>query len=82
MSIFSMTGYASAQAELQPDTADASSSPAAPSLRIGMEIRSVNSRFLDLSFKFPEELRPPRSRLARVGDEAHQTRQGRSARQR
>ncbi len=63
MSIFSMTGYASAQAELQPDTADASSSPAAPSLRIGMEIRSVNSRFLDLSFKFPEELRPHEAAL-------------------
>ena len=63
MSIFSMTGYASAQAELQPDTADASSSPAAPSLRIGMEIRSVNSRFLDLSFKFPDELRPHEAAL-------------------
>ena len=55
MPIYSMTGYASAQAELQPDTADSSASPA---LRLGLEIRSVNSRFLDLSFKVPEELRP------------------------
>jgi uncharacterized protein (TIGR00255 family) len=46
-----MTGYASAQTEL------AAPQPHAPALRIGLEIRSVNSRFLDLSFKMPEELR-------------------------
>jgi uncharacterized protein (TIGR00255 family) len=40
-----MTGYASAQ-----------KSQAGPG-RIGVEIRSVNSRFLDLSFKLPEDLR-------------------------
>jgi len=60
MPIYSMTGYASAQAELQPDTADSSASPA---LRLGLEIRSVNSRFLDLSFKVPEELRPHEAAL-------------------
>lgn len=54
MPIYSMTGYASAQTELQPDSANPTSSPA---LRLGLEIRSVNSRFLDLTFKMPEELR-------------------------
>ena len=54
MPIYSMTGYASAQTELHPDKADPAS---APSVRLGMEIRSVNSRFLDLTFKVPEELR-------------------------
>ncbi len=60
MPIYSMTGYASAQAELHPDTADSSAHPA---LRLGLEIRSVNSRFLDLSFKVPEELRPHEAAL-------------------
>ena len=41
MAVYSMTGYATA----------------APTTRIGVEIRSVNSRFLDLTFKLPEELR-------------------------
>jgi uncharacterized protein (TIGR00255 family) len=52
-----MTGYASAQ--LSPGT-----TPAAPDggktatgARLGLEIRSVNSRFLDLSFRLGEELR-------------------------
>lgn len=56
MSVYSMTGYASAQssaphsaqeAEFEPDT----------SSRLGVEIRSVNSRFLDLAFRLPDELR-------------------------
>lgn len=50
--IHSMTGYASAQRHAT-STTDASS--AAP--RLGLEIRSVNSRFLDLLFRMPEELR-------------------------
>ena len=56
MPIYSMTGYASAQDELHPDTTE-NAAPAGPALRLGLEIRSVNSRFLDLSFKMPEELR-------------------------
>jgi uncharacterized protein (TIGR00255 family) len=56
MSVYSMTGYASAQSsaphsaqegEFEPDT----------SSRLGVEIRSVNSRFLDLAFRLPDELR-------------------------
>jgi uncharacterized protein (TIGR00255 family) len=54
MPVYSMTGYATVQS-LPPG--DTPSSPAnAPVL--GMEIRSVNSRFLDLSFRLSDELRP------------------------
>ncbi len=56
MPVYSMTGYASAQkSTVGPAiTADAS---AAPTARLGLEIRSVNSRFLDLAFRLPDELR-------------------------
>jgi uncharacterized protein (TIGR00255 family) len=56
MSVYSMTGYATAH----------SSGPAAPASSesgrdaqagVGVEIRSVNSRFLDLAFKLPDDLR-------------------------
>ena len=53
MPVYSMTGYASVQHSLPPAEADAR----APALRLGLEIRSVNSRFLDLAFRLPEELR-------------------------
>ena len=56
MPVYSMTGYASAQ----HSTANSTSEPdsrSAPSSNLGLEIRSVNSRFLDLSFRLPEELR-------------------------
>jgi uncharacterized protein (TIGR00255 family) len=47
MTVYSMTGYASSQ------------SPASESspMALGMEIRSVNSRFLDLSLRLSDELR-------------------------
>lgn len=51
-----MTGYASAQ----HSTANASTeveTRGVPASQLGMEIRSVNSRYLDLSFRLPEELR-------------------------
>jgi uncharacterized protein (TIGR00255 family) len=48
-----MTGYASTQVLLASPSAP---SPSAP-LRLGLEIRSVNSRFLDLGFRMPDELR-------------------------
>ena len=50
MPIYSMTGYATAQAA--GAVTDASAPP-----RLGVEIRSVNSRFLDLSFRLSEDLR-------------------------
>ena len=53
--IQSMTGYAVATRD----------TPAGP---ITVELRSVNSRFLDLSFRMPDELRPaePALRDARL----------------
>jgi len=52
-----MTGYASAQ--LSPGNAPAGpdGGKTATGARVGLEIRSVNSRFLDLSFRLSEELR-------------------------
>ncbi|MES2877600.1 MAG: YicC/YloC family endoribonuclease [Pseudomonadota bacterium] len=57
MPVYSMTGYASAQHSTANSSAE-SESKSTPSSQLGLEIRSVNSRFLDLSFKLPEELRP------------------------
>jgi uncharacterized protein (TIGR00255 family) len=57
MAVYSMTGYASAQ--LSPGTSPASheGGKTTTGARLGLEIRSVNSRFLDLSFRLGEELR-------------------------
>jgi uncharacterized protein (TIGR00255 family) len=58
MPVYSMTGYASAQHS--PGSLPAGHEggrPAAAGMRLGLEIRSVNSRFLDLSFRLAEELR-------------------------
>lgn len=52
MAVYSMTGFATAHAA---PPAEAVGAPAGNGL--GLEIRSVNSRFLDLVFKLPEELR-------------------------
>ncbi len=46
-----MTGYAAVQASTA--SVDAQDTP----VRLGLEIRSVNSRFLDLAFRLPDELR-------------------------
>ncbi len=51
-----MTGYASAQRSA-PQTAAAPEPKGIAASRLGLEIRSVNSRFLDLSFRLSEELR-------------------------
>ncbi len=51
-----MTGYASGQNKGSSSPSDTEARTSA-SGRIGVEIRSVNSRFLDLTFKLPEELR-------------------------
>lgn len=56
MPVYSMTGYASAQHSTANSTTEPESR-SAPSSHLGLEIRSVNSRFLDLSFRLPEELR-------------------------
>ena len=56
MPVYSMTGYASAQhnSNTAAQESDNKSGMANP---LGIEIRSVNSRFLDLSFRLPEDLR-------------------------
>ncbi len=55
MPVYSMTGYASAQQSVDRNSPESGTSP--PSGQLGLEIRSVNSRFLDLSFRLPEDLR-------------------------
>lgn len=55
MPVYSMTGYASAQNSKASTTPDNESKAGSPQL--GMEIRSVNSRFLDVNFKLADELR-------------------------
>jgi uncharacterized protein (TIGR00255 family) len=57
MSVYSMTGYATAQHGTTGAT-NPNESKLAPVAQLGLEIRSVNSRFLDLSFRLPEDLRP------------------------
>jgi uncharacterized protein (TIGR00255 family) len=56
MPVYSMTGYASAQQSPAPGAAghDGKGPGAA---RLGLEMRSVNSRFLDLSFRLSDDLR-------------------------
>jgi uncharacterized protein (TIGR00255 family) len=56
MPVYSMTGYASAQHSMAQAAPGQDSRPAGHG-RLGLEIRSVNSRFLDLSFRLSEELR-------------------------
>jgi uncharacterized protein (TIGR00255 family) len=56
MAVYSMTGYASVQLGITPDGATLQPKHN-PASQIGLEIRAVNSRFLDLSFKLPDELR-------------------------
>lgn len=56
MAVYSMTGYASAQSGPPAEPADGEPR-AVRERRLGMEMRSVNSRFLDLSFRLPDELR-------------------------
>lgn len=53
MPVYSMTGYASASS-LPSATGE---NTGAPLTQVSVELRSVNSRFLDLAFRMPEELR-------------------------
>ena len=64
MSVYSMTGYASATAgpatsHETPLSADnlATRAPAQGSSAVSIELRSVNGRFLDLGFRLPDEFR-------------------------
>ena len=53
MAVYSMTGYAS----LQQSVGAAADGRPGNARRLGLEIRSVNSRFLDLSLRLSDELR-------------------------
>jgi uncharacterized protein (TIGR00255 family) len=62
MAVYSMTGYASAQQSPAPAAAGTEGKgPGAA--RLGLEIRSVNSRFLDLSFRLADDLRASEPQL-------------------
>ena len=56
MAVYSMTGYASGQ-QAAPDGADEGAARKNAQSRLALELRSVNSRFLDLGFRLPDELR-------------------------
>lgn len=56
MAVYSMTGYASVQHSTSGSGAEGRARPAQGS-RLGLEIRAVNSRFLDLTLRLPDELR-------------------------
>ena len=56
MSVYSMTGYAAVQSNTALSATEAESGTDTH-CRLGVEIRSVNSRFLDLAFRLPDELR-------------------------
>ena len=51
-----MTGYASAQ-HSTASNAPEGEARSQPVTQLGLEVRSVNSRFLDLTFRLPEDLR-------------------------
>jgi uncharacterized protein (TIGR00255 family) len=58
MPVYSMTGFASATAAAGPAVEEgAPRTGAAASASVCVELRSVNSRFLDLTFRMPDELR-------------------------
>lgn len=56
MPVYSMTGYASAQH--RNTTATGENTNTGTPFQIHLELRAVNSRFLDISFKLADELRP------------------------
>lgn len=56
MPVYSMTGYASAQ-HSTANTPASNDHRNTATAQLGLEIRSVNSRFLDLTFRLPEDLR-------------------------
>ncbi|MEO6624904.1 MAG: YicC/YloC family endoribonuclease [Burkholderiaceae bacterium] len=56
MPVYSMTGYAALQSRPAEPAFATGLSRSAPRW-LGLELRSVNSRFLDLTFRLPEELR-------------------------
>jgi uncharacterized protein (TIGR00255 family) len=56
MAVYSMTGFGNASATAASAASSEGSAPADHSA-VTVELRSVNSRFLDISFRMPDELR-------------------------
>jgi len=56
MAVYSMTGFGNASATAASAASSAGAS-ATDSAAVTVELRSVNSRFLDISFRMPDELR-------------------------
>lgn len=57
MSVYSMTGYASLQTKVQVGDDVQKTTHTPLNTQLHMELRTVNSRFLDMSFKLSDELR-------------------------
>ncbi len=57
MSVYSMTGFAHATHGAGGSTDEPASRGTAAASAVSVEVRSVNSRFLDLAFRLPDELR-------------------------
>jgi uncharacterized protein (TIGR00255 family) len=57
MSVYSMTGYASASAGAAQHGDGGTATAAGAAALVSAELRSVNGRFLDLSLRLPDELR-------------------------
>lgn len=57
MAVYSMTGYASATVNGGAIDANGGETPSARTSSVTVELRSVNSRFLDLVFRLPDDLR-------------------------
>ena len=62
MAVYSMTGFGSAVAA-GPSGASSEANSAGDTPAVTVEFRSVNSRFLDLAFRMPDELRQHESAL-------------------
>jgi uncharacterized protein YicC (UPF0701 family) len=57
MSVYSMTGFANAVANPGPGGPGGADESPSGAFGVAVELRSVNSRFLDLAFRLPDELR-------------------------
>ncbi len=57
MSVYSMTGFAHATQGAEGSADDPATRSPASTSAVTVEVRSVNSRFLDLAFRLPDELR-------------------------
>lgn len=57
MAVYSMTGFGSAIAGAAPSASSGSDSVPSNTATVGVELRSVNGRFLDFSLRLPDELR-------------------------